>query len=1668
MSTNHFSLRYILMILITLIFSRGVFADTLSKSTNDSEILGFYPYMKSIGTLMYRSPEEGNRGAFDEHGRRIPTVGSIIGFYDNSCGQITKNVEQNTSSSKVNTQWEKFFSYDDFDEDACSTSTDHIVEWFIIDTPDISLIKSWEEIENVAISINKRYPEAIIPANSTASTESTSFNTNNEIPNEIPLSGKFTTAVKIPEAALGKYIGVTYTPKSEIGQPRDGKPIKIWDLNYFYEQLPPSNPGIVLNNPNSLATVQGEKNTIKQGTGGGKVQPNPERPRIDNISISGIYSPGQTLEITYDFYPFPDTFPSLISDIYDHSVYVWGDSEESRYVANQYDETLTLEENKAALSELVTLTQSKTLVLSLDDIGHVAEFSILPLRRSEQDAIPIAGNIKTHKLDEFEEKIEPLVRPQVSNIKLTDWPLIGEPIFATYRYTPSNSTKSYDASYYKWSYTINQEEEGAEEVVLKEGYIVTDPTNIPDYDNPVPAPDSGPIDIERNSLRLDVDNQEGIVGNVIKLRIEAFDGFGLKGNWAEKDTNLYGEENDMFGIRLVQYNYGGSFPIIPQYGRGYPTTGFAGANFRLFAENFNITTNRQNWTWKVVQNEKSASVDETGMVTLLKIPPRNSVVRITATNKADPTIVRNHSFTINKWLLTFDELSKGIKTYNFLNAEALCRDFRREDVANAVLPTIEDLTSVTVDPRNDLRSKGANGSSEGRKTIYNFPSNDFYSQWGNLIYYRTPNLVSGGITTTRSFRNSGRYMWTRDTHQRTGQAMYAGNVGYGDWLATPNSNMMLNAACIIYSDNFMPEEPDYIEGPMAGIKLTNNVYTNRNVGIPTEHKYGEGFPTIGFNGAIFNLFAEDKPGTSYFNSNNISRNRQWSWKVDGGEIATNTQPSKNEYVSVSYQGQVILLKKPPRNKVIKITAVNGQHRKTHSFTLDKWVISFRELNNGGGARTFTLLEAQKMCHDFKRDDIKQAYLPSLADLTAIPVDPANDLRSKGAGSSQGYAQVYKFPSSDLYSQWGRLDDYRIADVNTGKLTGITSFVRSGSYQWSRDSHPRIGQGIHTGNSIYGDWFANPNSNQKLNAACIVYLDERVPSTPELMKDHMAGIKLTYNGYPKTQIGFNPEHEHGKGFPNVGFNGATFNLFAEDKPGMSYFNSNNLSNNRQWSWKINGGEFATSTQPSKNAYASVSYEGQVILFAKPPKDYVIEVTALNSIQLKKHTFTIDKWMLNYQELSGGAKTYNLLDAKNLCHNYKKEGLGQAFLPSVLDLTSVPADPENDLQSKGAGGSAEGFSTIYTYPSTDFYSQWGRLDNYRAASPETGKHLSMNAFPRSGYYQWTRSHHEKTGKPIYTSNGAYGDWFSTPNSNQLLNTSCVVYSNGFVPEQPPYKEALMAGIKLTNNSYPKTQIGFPTKYELGKGFPSVGFNGAAFNLFAEDEPGSDRFNSNNITNNRNWTWQVEGGQIAKPNFPSFNKYVSVTSDGLVVLLAKPPKGHILKVTAISGAQRRTHTFSINKWLLNYQELSGGARGYTFTQAQNLCANFKREGYEQAQLPNRLDMTTVPVDPENDLQSLGANNSAEGYNTVYNFPSGDYFSQWGNLDNYKLADPLTGKLLSPNAFQKSGNYLWTKSKHATTKQPIYTGNNAFGDWFVSTNPEQLTNAACIIYQTGKTRSQ
>ncbi|SET57846.1 hypothetical protein, partial [Thorsellia anophelis] len=246
-----FLFKSVLFILMGFGINKSVSADTfITKQTEQKEIQGYPPYMQSVGAELLTEVKDSDTGKItyfpwtlnDDNTVRGPTIGSIAYVPDIFCSVLNKDLAAAKTDASIGHFFDNF-NFIDKDFDPCHDALDVgiSVKWYMLDnvSPWNESLK-WEELNPVEIP-----REYIIKAGSDVAKQYQLKH------NFTPLLSKAVSlnvldAVEIPTMALGKRIGFVLEPKSKYGLPTMGKPIKVWDLNHYFSQSPPSNAGELL------------------------------------------------------------------------------------------------------------------------------------------------------------------------------------------------------------------------------------------------------------------------------------------------------------------------------------------------------------------------------------------------------------------------------------------------------------------------------------------------------------------------------------------------------------------------------------------------------------------------------------------------------------------------------------------------------------------------------------------------------------------------------------------------------------------------------------------------------------------------------------------------------------------------------------------------------------------------------------------------------------------------------------------------------------------------------------------------------------------------------------------------------------------------------------------------------------------------------------------------------------------------------------------------------------------------------------------------------------------------------------------------------------------------------------------------------------------------------
>lgn len=216
------------MLVVALVASTPVFAATPITKQVGTKVYGYMPYYSSIGSQVLESPIE-------ESGVKKVAVGAKI-----EVPSYLYRRDKATSS--------KFFTLLDSDNDVGasfgnpdfnlgfpttykgtpSKKTD--VRWFIITAGDGYKFADETAASGQVIDQWTEDSVKIISEISDPFVDFTAQNTNSP-------------TLVVPEAAVGYRIGFWSVPETENGVPYKGKVVKVFDLNHYFKQEPPKEPG---------------------------------------------------------------------------------------------------------------------------------------------------------------------------------------------------------------------------------------------------------------------------------------------------------------------------------------------------------------------------------------------------------------------------------------------------------------------------------------------------------------------------------------------------------------------------------------------------------------------------------------------------------------------------------------------------------------------------------------------------------------------------------------------------------------------------------------------------------------------------------------------------------------------------------------------------------------------------------------------------------------------------------------------------------------------------------------------------------------------------------------------------------------------------------------------------------------------------------------------------------------------------------------------------------------------------------------------------------------------------------------------------------------------------------------------------------------------------------
>ncbi|SET26099.1 hypothetical protein [Thorsellia anophelis] len=320
----------LISVILIVIYSINSSATSQIGSSNKvKKIAGYQPFMQSIGAYLSLSKQI----LYDENYLPVLTKGSELFIPSVFCQATFSGFVDPMQFYNLDN---RYFMFADQDKDPCLTDNhESQLTWFALDSgqQEWESIQSWEDLSVTALN-----NEADLIA---AGTSALSL---------------YTHGLRIPEYAIGKYIGFTYSPVTATGYPNVGSPIKVWDIRYFFGQEEYDLAG------HSTQVNEGKRlEKIDSNASFGKVVENPVQPRIENLIMKGTFLPDFQLTAEYDF------ISNSESDSEDVSRFWWGEAGTT--------------EVQAYFQNPSYQTSHQSPVLTLEDVAKVYSVSALPIKK---------------------------------------------------------------------------------------------------------------------------------------------------------------------------------------------------------------------------------------------------------------------------------------------------------------------------------------------------------------------------------------------------------------------------------------------------------------------------------------------------------------------------------------------------------------------------------------------------------------------------------------------------------------------------------------------------------------------------------------------------------------------------------------------------------------------------------------------------------------------------------------------------------------------------------------------------------------------------------------------------------------------------------------------------------------------------------------------------------------------------------------------------------------------------------------------------------------------------------------------------------------------------------------------------------------------------------------
>ncbi|SET06354.1 hypothetical protein [Thorsellia anophelis] len=375
------------ILLLLLLTTMSAAAKLTNESSNKTkQIKGYAPYIQSIAAQANLD----NQYIFFPDLTPALTPGIILAVPSSLCSP---------ELFKANEDLQPYFNLRDEDNDKCSVLETHNLDWYILDNKDTE----W----NAVVS-----PDDLIW---TLITDVDSI-----LPPSTNMLSQYTSRLKIPENAVNKRIGFTYSPISATGNPNKGTQAKIWDISYFFGQKPTSQ-ALLESAPNL-----GEKITQIPLPIHTQIKPNFARPIIKTLYMYGEFSLSSTLEAQYQIEP--DSIGSNELEMR----FWWGPKGTTK--------------NLGRITNTDFQNSPYSPPLTDSDIGSVIEVTAMAIKK--QDGLLIVS--EPYTIDSQDPNNQFYYPPSIDNLTLSMQPRVNESVYGKYTFNDGGKKNSIDNSTYIW------------------------------------------------------------------------------------------------------------------------------------------------------------------------------------------------------------------------------------------------------------------------------------------------------------------------------------------------------------------------------------------------------------------------------------------------------------------------------------------------------------------------------------------------------------------------------------------------------------------------------------------------------------------------------------------------------------------------------------------------------------------------------------------------------------------------------------------------------------------------------------------------------------------------------------------------------------------------------------------------------------------------------------------------------------------------------------------------------------------------------------------------------------------------------------------------------------------------------------------------------------------